>query len=70
MKLNLSCGHNHKEGYANFDKEPACTPDLLVVVEDFPCVFNDDCAIVVILSYVFKHIRQRQSGPADRLAWR
>ena len=31
LKLNVGCGYDKRECYLNFDVDPACAPDLLIV---------------------------------------
>ena len=41
MKLNLGCGHDHKEGYVNVDVSDLGNPDMVVDLEVTPWPWED-----------------------------
>lgn len=56
MRLNLGCGLKKIEGWVNVDRSPACEPDAVVNLEEFPWPFADDSAEEVVLRHVLEHL--------------
>ena len=56
MRLNLGCGFNHLDGFVNVDKEPACAPDRIVDLEEFPWPFAESSVDEVVASHILEHL--------------
>src|SRR5690606_23008684 len=56
LRLNLGCGLKKIEGWVNVDRSPACEPDAVVNLEEFPWPFADDSAEEVVLRHVLEHL--------------
>lgn len=56
MRLNLGCGGTKLSGWLNVDKAPACAPDRLVDLEQFPWPWSDNSIDEVMLSHVLEHL--------------
>lgn len=56
MRLNLGCGLKKMDGWVNVDHSPACEPDSVVDLEQFPWPFPDDAATEVELRHVLEHL--------------
>lgn len=57
MKLNLGCGYNKLDGYANVDSDPNCQPDVLADLED-SLPFEDNSVDEIVLNHVLEHLGQ------------
>jgi len=64
MRLNLGCGENRREGdgWVNVDKSPACKPDEIANVFEFPWPWRDGCAEEVLISHVLEHCPHFRPG--------
>ncbi len=56
MRLNLGCGGTKLPGWLNVDKVPACAPDQVVDLEQFPWPWSDNSVDEVTLSHVLEHL--------------
>ncbi|GAA5177678.1 hypothetical protein GCM10025771_15290 [Niveibacterium umoris] len=56
LRLNLGCGHRKLPGFLNVDKYPACEPDAVVDLEQFPWPWGDDSVAEVQLLHVLEHL--------------
>lgn len=56
MRLNLGCGFRRKDGFLNVDSQPACNPDLVLDLEQFPWPWDDDSVDEIHMSHVLEHL--------------
>ncbi|MBL8556465.1 MAG: hypothetical protein JNL41_19480 [Phenylobacterium sp.] len=56
MKLNLGCGHNHKDGFVNVDSAAASAPDVVWDLEQTPWPWPDNSAEEVEFIHSLEHI--------------
>ena len=56
MRLNLSCGNAHIDGFLNVDKEASCRPDKIQDLENFPWDFKGDSVDHIVLNHVLEHL--------------
>ncbi len=56
MKLNLGCGNNKRAGWVNVDHSDACSPDMVVDLEQVPWPWPDDSVDEVFMSHVLEHL--------------
>lgn len=55
-KLNLGCGHVHKQGYLNVDISEQCNPDIQHDLNCVPWPFQDNQFELVEVDHVLEHI--------------
>ena len=58
MKLNLGCGHDHKEGYVNVDVSDLGKPDQVVNLEALPWPWDDDSVDEILIKHTLEHLGQ------------
>lgn len=56
MKLNLRCGGDRRKDWHNVDKMPACEPDEVVDLEQFPWPWDDNSASEVLIRHALEHL--------------
>jgi ubiquinone/menaquinone biosynthesis C-methylase UbiE len=54
--LNLGCGFDKREGFVNADSFPACNPDVLMNIEEFPWKFEDNSFDYILMKHVLEHV--------------
>ena len=58
MKLNLGCGHDHKEGYVNVDVSDLGKPDMVVDLEVLPWPWQDSSIDEILIKHTLEHLGQ------------
>lgn len=58
MKLNLGCGHDHKEGYVNVDVSDLGNPDMVVDLEVTPWPWEDGIVDEILIKHTLEHLGQ------------
>lgn len=56
MKLNLGCGYNHIEGYANIDSDAECKPDFCFDITEPNWPLEDNTVEEVLAEHVIEHL--------------
>jgi predicted SAM-dependent methyltransferase len=56
IKLNHGYGFVKREGFVNTDSFPACNPDVLLNIEQFPWTFEDNSFDYLLMKHVLEHI--------------
>jgi len=56
LKLNLGCGHDHRNGYVNVDVDPMVNPDLVWDLNKLPYPFDSGTCEHIILMHVYEHL--------------
>src|SRR3954471_11200980 len=58
MKLNLGCGFDKREGFANGDGYAGCEPDVLMDIETVPWPLETNQFEFVLMKHVLEHVGQ------------
>jgi len=58
MRLNLGCGHDHRDGFINVDVSPQVNPDQLVDLETLPLPWADDEVDEILIKHTLEHLGQ------------
>ncbi len=61
LKLNLGCGDRHLDGWVNVDCQPACHPDMVCDLEQFPWPFADGSVSEILLEHVLEHLGESRA---------
>jgi len=56
MKLNLGCGHDHKEGYVNVDISDLGHPDQVVDLEALPWPWDESSVDEILIKHTLEHL--------------
>ena len=59
MKLNLGCGHDHKDGYINVDVSDLGNPDQVVDLEVLPWPWEDNAIEEILIKIGRASCRER-----------
>jgi hypothetical protein len=72
MKLNLGCGHDHKEGYVNVDVSDLGKPDMVVDLEVLPWPWQDSSIDEILIKHTLEHLGQTPKMYLDIMSefWR
>ena len=58
MKLNLGCGHDHREGFLNIDASALVEPDQVVDLDDLPLPWDDSSVDEILIKHTLEHLGQ------------
>ena len=61
LKLNLGCGSYQINEWINVDIEPACDPDMVWNLEEFPWPWADNSVGEILMNHVLEHLGESRT---------